>query len=130
MRKFPGSPKISTILPIGRNPTLPFLDVCLSFIKASSLALELWTGTCFVLAALMPPKQKKKVPPVICTPKVSNFWGAYHSRAFFFYKGSLDESAEQAGFDLCSVKGFRFPKSFCVVFDFLFTEGYQIAFII
>ena len=56
MRKFPGSPKILTILPIGRKTTLPFLDVCLSFIKASSLALEPWTGTCFVLAALVPPK--------------------------------------------------------------------------
>jgi hypothetical protein len=63
MRKFPGSPKISTILPIGRKNTLPFLDVCLSFIKASSLALEPWKGTCFILAALTPPKQKKKVPP-------------------------------------------------------------------
>ena len=60
MRKFPGSPKILTILPIGRKTTLPILDVCLSFIKASSLALEPWTGACFVLAALMPPKQKRK----------------------------------------------------------------------
>ena len=51
------------ILPIDRKTTLPFLEKCLSFIKASSLALEPWTGTCFVLAALMPPKQKKKVPP-------------------------------------------------------------------
>ena len=58
MRKFPGSPKISTILPIGRKNTLPFLDVCLSFIKASSLALEPWTGAGFVLAALMPPKMR------------------------------------------------------------------------
>jgi hypothetical protein len=31
--------------------------------EASSLALEPWTGTCFALAALMPPKQKKKVLP-------------------------------------------------------------------
>ena len=56
MRKSPGSPKISMILPIDRKTTLPFLEKCLSFIKASSLALEPWTGTCFVLAALMPPR--------------------------------------------------------------------------
>jgi len=58
MRKFPGSPKISTILRIDRKRTLPFLDVCLSFIKASSLALEPWMGICFILAAFMPPKMR------------------------------------------------------------------------
>lgn len=56
MRKFPGSPKFTTILRIDRKSPLSFLNVCLSFGKASSLALELWTGTCFVLAALVPPK--------------------------------------------------------------------------
>ena len=40
-----------------------FQEKCLSFIAAFSLALEPWPGTDFVLAALVPPKQKKKVPP-------------------------------------------------------------------
>lgn len=56
MRKFPGSPKISTILRMGRKGPLPFLDVCLSFIEAFSLVLEPWMGICFILAALMPPR--------------------------------------------------------------------------
>lgn len=43
---------------------LSFQEMCPSFIKAPSLALEPWLGICFSLAALMSPKTpKKKVPP-------------------------------------------------------------------
>ena len=37
-----------------------FLEKCPFFIEASSLALEPWMGTAFVLAAHLPPKAKKE----------------------------------------------------------------------
>ena len=30
-----------------------------------------------------------KYPHMICTPKVSDFWGAYHCRTVFIYKRKI-----------------------------------------
>ena len=44
----------------GKNGPYDFLDGCPAVSDRPSLALEPWTGTAFVLAALMSPKAKKE----------------------------------------------------------------------
>ena len=44
-------------------------------------AIDLWNMTNGVFA-----KSNKNPPALICTPKVSNFWGAYHSVGWNFFK--------------------------------------------
>ena len=61
--KFPNSPVFSA-MPFPAQITLPYLVYVIPTVTGLfSLALLAWNGTCFVLAALMPPESKEKVPP-------------------------------------------------------------------